>query len=563
MKNSFMIKKQPTVYTVLFAGEAGGGVREAGASFGRLLTNLGFSVMATADYQSLIRGGHNFTRVAFSVAPVGSDYKQVDVLVAYNAEALTRHSGVVKKTGLIISEKDIPEAHDEKNQITLPVIESAKKLSAPPIMRTSVALGALCYYFGIKIEELNKVFVASFKDKAQLNIDLAKIGYDIAVDKNIKTIPVGVGKTSDQVFLSGNQAVAEGMVKAGLKAFVAYPMTPASSIQEHLAKKYQTAGVKVIQPENEIAAANMIVGMAYAGIKSATASSGGGFALMHEAVSLSGISETPMVVVESQRPGPSTGVPTYTAQADLDFVRHSGHGEFVRVVLAPGDIAEAYEHGALAMNLAWKYQIPVLVLLDKHLSESFGAVVLPPVKEMTIKAGLAGASYQRFKFTGDGISPMVFPGAANTVIKNTSYEHDESGIATEDTKMIVAMQDKRLKKSKVLAKEKFVRLKVLGDKKSKKVVIFWGSTKGAVLEANKILAKPARLVQILSIDPFPIKEFLAAIKGANKIIAVEGNATGQLANLIREKTGLEIKNKILRYDGRPFEPVELAKELSK
>lgn len=549
----------------MFGGQAGDGVREAGVNFGRLLTKLGYSVVVTADYQSLIRGGRNSTTITFSDSEVYSDYSVVDVLVGFNAEAITVHQSEVKSSGIIFFDQTDKSITASKNIIALPIAQTAKAVGAVPIMRSAFILGALCQYFNLPLASLEQIFTEVFKDRAKLNIVLAKEGFNFLKHLSLKTINLPTPKFKNNSLLSGNQASAEGLMKAGLSIYVAYPMTPASAIQEYLAEIAKTKKIKVIQPESEVAVINMALGSAYTGAKTAVGSSGGGFDLMQEGFSLAGMAEIPLVVLEVQRAGPSTGVPTYTGQIDLAFVRSAGHGEFVRLILAPGDAEEAYLLSALAMNLAWQYQIPVIVLTDKQIGESFFSVNLPTteVKPGVVKGWSGKGEYLRYALTKDGVSPLAFPGTPNAVVKVNSYEHDELGLSTEEAGLVQAMQDKRFAKLSALAQEKFPRLKISGDKQAETAVIFWGSTKGAIMEANKYLTKPLRLIQVLCLEPFPKTEFLQAIKGAKKIVVVEGNHTGQLANLIQEQTGTMITNRILRYDGRAFDTQALARELTK
>jgi len=563
-----MNKNQEKIYTILIGGQAGDGAREAGVNLARLFCKLGYYVFASMEYPSLIRGGHNFCRVSFSKEKIFSDYRELDAIIALNQETADLHKNELKKTGVIFFDNNINSIIGKSGQlISLPITSYTKELSAPPLARTAVALGAFCRYYDLPLLKLNEVFTDIFGSKAQINIDLAQKGFDYLQDKNFgqTKFPKTNKKIKGQI-IDGNAATGEGMVAAGMKNYIAYPMTPATSILHHLAKQAPKYGLKVTQAESEVAVINMVLGSAYSGVRTATGTSGGGFALMTEALSMAGIAEIPTVVVESQRPGPSTGVPTRTAQGDLQFVRQI-LGEFPRIVLAPGDQQEAYEIGGKAMNLAWQYQLPVMVALDKHLSESlanadFSKIKIKPEK---IKTSKGGKNYQRYAFGADGVSPLCFPGTKDTIVKVNSYEHSEDGLITESAEMTQKMFDKRFAKLKNLEKEinSFKGVRIYGDKKSKNVVVFWGSTKGAVLEAIKYVKKPVKAVQVLAIEPLPVKSLLDAFKGAKKIIDIELNHTGQLAQVIAEKTGLKIKNKILKYDTFAFEPIELVKKIDK
>jgi 2-oxoglutarate ferredoxin oxidoreductase subunit alpha len=420
--------------------------------------------------------------------------------------------------------------------------------------------------FETMVADLKRVFA---EKSLEANIALAEKGYEFLKNANYrhsKSIRPH-SQTEAMELLDGNSACGLGMVRAGLDYYVAYPMTPASSILHYLAKNQRDFNIKTIQPENEIAAINMAIGIAYAGKRAATGTSGGGFALMEEAFSLAGMAETPIVVALSQRPAPATGVPTYTSQADLRFAIHAGHGEFPRLVIAPGDAQESFKAGADAMNLAWKHQLPVIVLLDKHLSDSQVSGVLPESSVSKREAKMYDGKpedFLRYRITEDGVSPMLFPGVAGATVRATSYEHDEEGLAVEDKEPIIASRDKRVAKAEGLRKDSlnYETLKTYGDPTAKDAILFWGSTKGAVLEASKYFNKPTRLIQVLWLEPFDAGRVLAALNGVERIIDVECNAGAQLAGLLRERTGISATHALLRYDGRPFDPLELAEKIN-
>jgi 2-oxoglutarate ferredoxin oxidoreductase subunit alpha len=308
--------------------------------------------------------------------------------------------------------------------------------------------------------------------------------------------------------------------------------------------------------------------MSYAGKRVAIGSATGGFALMQEAFSCAGMAELPLVVAVSQRQGPATGLPTYSSQTDMRFVIHAGHGEFPRIVMAPGDPEESFYMALEALNLAWEYQLPVIVLMDKIISEHASTSLLKSDEIKVARGNVAektGEKYGRYEITKDGISPMAFPGTPNTVVKVTSYEHDAFGITVDEPEATKIMLNKRFKKSDTLNASLRDRetVKVYGDSSSKNVVVFWGSTKGPVLEAVRYLEKPIKLVQIVWLEPFDSKKVMEELSGAEKIIDVECNHDGQLDALIREKTGIVTTDTILKYDSRPFEPVKLAEEINK
>ncbi len=588
----------PNIFTVAIGGAAGDGVREAGTNLGQFLTKLGFEVFVSFDYPSLIRGGHNFSRISFSKEKIYNDYSKIDVLIALNDETMHLHKNDLNAEAVVFSDKF--DAEDLKmfgqNAVLLPMVKTAEESNAPAITRTSVALGAVCYLLDLPFDEMDQILRRVFKEKGyEINITLAEKGYKYLEKLGFRhSRRMEHGGDKGKELADGNTAFAKGLLAAGLDFYIGYPMTPSTSILHYLAKNQSrrpegsglSDGVrhssessdrpqasekektfKVIHPENEIAVINMALGAAFAGKRTAIGTAGGGFALMQEAFALAGMSETPIAIAVSQRQAPATGSPTHTSQGDLKWVVNSGHGEFPRIVIVPGDPEEAFQAGADALNLTWKYQMPAIVLLDKHLSENSSTVIFNS-NEITVERGKIdekiNSEYKRYQITEDGVSPMAYPGTPDAVIKVTSYEHSEEGISTEDPKMVKAMGDKRFSKLKKLEKDfsKYETVKFYGDPKSKNIVVFWGSTKGAVLEAAKYLKNQPKFLQILWMSPFDTEKVAENLKNAKKIVIVENNRSGQLASIIREKTGINIENKILKYDSLPFDVVELAKQLN-
>lgn len=555
--------------TVVVCGAAGVGTRELGMSVSQVLARRGYEVFASVDYPSLIRGGHNFSRITFSRGKVYNDHTAIDMLLTFDEKSVPLHAKELKEDALVLGEHFAEEDAGAlgTRAVTVPMTAFAEELQAPAIMRTSAMLGAFAYTLQIPFEVVAGVLQDTFRDKgADTNIALAEKGYRHAEANGVKHANQIEPNEGPRELLNGSTTCGLGMVAAGLDMYIAYPMTPASPILHYLAKEQKGLGIKVIHPENELSAINMSLGVAYAGKRVATGTAGGGFALMQEAFSFAGVSETPVLVIISQRQAPGTGVPTYTAQADLRFAVHAGHGEFPRIVLAPGDAEEAYYCAADGLNLAWKYQTPVLVLMDKHLAESVMTGSIDPGRvqvERGVLAEQAGEGYKRYAFTESGVSPMAFPGTPGAIVKMTSYEHDEDGITTEDMATVKAMQEKRFRKTDLLPAEYGPRgaVRVYGDRESKKVIVFWGSTKAPVLEAAKYMQERVKLVQIVWVEPLDANWVRNELGDAEVIVDVEANHDGQLAGIIREKTGIHIEKKVLRYDSRPFEPLELAREL--
>jgi len=557
------------VFTIGIGGAAGDGIREAGNNLALLLTKLGYEVYLSFTYPSLIKGGHNYARISFSSEKIWCDHGALDLLIAINEETVKLHEKELHPNAVLIAEKfdkdDIITFGG--NAIALPLAQTAADNGAPNIAKTSVALGAFSYLLDIPLDHIKEILGKVFAEKGlEANIKLGEIGYGFMEKLNFrhwKKLDPGPG---GKELLEGNMAFGKGLVRAGLEYYVAYPMTPSSSILHYLAKEQKNLGIRVIQPENEIAVINMALGMAYAGKRVALGTAGGGFALMQEATSFSGIAELPVAIAVSQRQAPATGAPTASAQTDLRFIIHSGHGEFPKLVMAPGDPEESFKCGTDALNLAWKYQLPVIVILDKQLSENSMTAAVPQDKQ--IERGKIdespNAGYGRYKFTDDGVSPMAFPGKPEAIVKITSYEHDENGYTVDEPEKIGAMAEKRFKKGEALEREfgNFETVKVYGDANAENAIVFWGSTKGMVLEAAKYIEKPLKLVQIVWMEPFDSKKVAEVLGGAKNIIDVECNHNAQVASLIREKTGINIEKKILRYDARTFDPLELAEKIN-
>jgi len=539
--------------SVLVGGQAGDGIRQAGVIISKLLNSFGYRIFMYYDYPSLIRGGHNFSIVRASKEKIQASRDYVNIILALNQETVDKHRKKLTKDGFIIFDSDTAKAEG----IGVPATKIIKEIKGLPIMRGMTLIGALARTIGMDEKYLENVIKRSVPAKIELNIKAAKEGY--VRSQNILKLERLDQKPMPLLF--GNEALALGAVKAGLDIYIAYPMTPSSSILHYLAAHARDFKIAVVHPENEIAVITMAIGAAYSGARAMVGTSGGGFALMTESLSLAAMSETPIVIVVSQRPGPSTGVPTYTMQGDLHFILNAGHGEFIRFVVAPGDAEEAFYYTAEALNIAWKYQIPSLVLLDKHLSESlysFDEEIVGKVKVEDPLLWDGKGEYKRYLITESGISPLAFPGIHNAIIKATSYEHDEYGITTEESERIKEMTEKRLRKYNLLKKEveKMESIKVF-DRGSQEAVITWGSTKGVCEEVTGNLG--ITLVQPIVLEPLP-KKIRTVLKDVKKRIIVEVNATGQLRRLL-ENNGIKIHHTILKYDGRPFEVEELEEKI--
>jgi len=564
-------------------GKAGEGIMSAGLMFSKCASRGGLNIYNYTEYPSLIKGGHNTYQVHVGEDEVFFISSKIDLLIALDEETVNLHKNELNFGGGIIydsekvklGDKDLPKIKLYPIPLEKIALEYKNK-----ILKNTVALGAsialLDYDLGILSSMLTEMFKRKGEEMIKINIGAAKAGYDF-IKKNFKNdfgFKLVKTKNKPKMVLSGNEAIACGIEAAGCKFFSAYPMTPATSILHFLKAKEKDYGMIVLQPEDEISAIAMPLGASYAGVRAATATSGGGFCLMVEHLGLAAITETPIVIIECQRPGPATGLPTWTEQADLRFLIHAAQGEFPRVIIAPGDAKEAFYLTAEAFNLAEKYQIPVIILSDKLLSESYESTKEFNLERVKIERGeilsdtdlVKLKNYLRYQITKSGVSPRSLPGMISGLFDANSDEHDEYGFVTENQTIRIKMMDKRFSKLLALEKE-IVEPKIYGDKDAEITLIGWGSTKKPILEALKLFKEAGVKVKFLHFTylwPLPTKEITKILKGKGKKIILENNKTGQLASLIKEKTGLEPTSQLLKYDGRPFWPeeiVERAKEV--
>ncbi len=540
-------------FTIVIGGRAGDGIRQTGNLIARTLNQRGYHIFVNEDYPSLIRGGHNFSIIRCSTNPVQAIKENIDILIAMDEKTIQKHKNLNKNSVIIFDSSD----ETKQKGIGIKMKEYVSEKNYKPIMRNTVAYGTLCKILGIDLKLAKKMIEKIIGRHVKENIELVEYGYNQTKESFTKLDIIKKEKTA---IITGNEAIALGAVKAGLENYYAYPMTPATSVLHYLAENQDKFGLEVYQPESELATVNMAIGSAFAGKRSMVGTADGGFALMTEALSLTGISETPLLFFVSQRAGPATGVPTYTSQGSLLFTVFAGAGDFQKIVVCPGDAEDSFEYTGKVLNLVWKYQIPGIVLADKELSENtyeFNLEILKTVKKDEIKLSTE-KNYARYKFTDTGISPLLFPGKKDAVVRGTSYEHDEHGITTEDLRIVQKMQDKRAKKTESLINElkKTKTANIFGDKKSKTAIICFGSTKGICKEVGENLK--LKVIQPIFIEPFPIWEIEKELKGIEKIIVVELNMTGQLSKILTQNE-IKINKKILKYNSRPFVYEELHK----
>ena len=556
---------KPEVFTYLIGGKAGEGVKKAGTTAANMFSSTGRHVFQMDDYPSLIRGGHNFTVVSTSTREVLSHYMGADLVVALDERSYGIHRSHIAEGGVMVYNSD---AVKDGEGVGVPMTTEAAKHPDAGLRIGVSGVAALSAAIGQSPAELASVIEREYKRDLENNIAFATAIHEHVRRSVGGRFPLTPGAalqgavtpgSGGRHMFTGNQAIALGAAAAGLDMYIGYPMTPASTILHYLAAHEEDLGVTVVHPESEIAVANMAIGAAAAGARVMVGTSGGGFALMEEAFSFAGMAEAPLLCVLSSRPGPSTGVPTYTEQADLRFALNQGHGDFPRLVASPGTVQEAFTLAAEMLAMVWTYQTPGILLTEKHLSESRvtadidvgSAAWAEPVPHK-------GEGYHRYRDTDDGVSPLLFPPSAES-IKWSSYEHDEAGITTEESDTIVAMHDKRDRKGASLKQHlRGVRtVNRFGD--DGPVILTYGSTTMSVMEALSAGGIGARVVQPVYLEPFPVWE-LEDLRGES-VIVVEQSSTGQFATLMAERAGVRPSSVITRYDGRPFEPRELAEAI--
>ncbi len=566
----------PVDFNFMVGGEAGQGVQSVGFLLAKVFTRGGYHVFADQDYESRVRGGHNFFRIRVKDSRVGTIAEPVDLLVALNRESIDLHRKELASGGIAIFDVDkIRDISTGGELFGIPLERLAEEKAGDKVMANTVALGAALALVGYDLNILNAALVEHFGkgDIGDSNIAAAKAGYDYAQSEYKadfrKLKPVSETK---RMLLTGNEAISLAAIAAGCKFMSAYPMTPASSIMEYMAAKSKELDLVMVHAEDEIAAINMAIGAAYAGVRAMTATSGSGLCLMVEGMGLAGITETPVVIIDAQRPGPAVGLPTRTEQGDLQFVLHTHHGDFPRAVLAPANVEDAFWVTVRAFNWADKYQLPVIILTDQHLASSYATVDPFDLSQVTIDRGLlvsdkegAPSEYRRHRITQSGISPRAFPGLSSALVITDCDEHDEEGHLTEDAEERTQQVQKRLRKLFSL-KQEISAPWHYGPKKAETTLIGWGSTYGAIHEAVDMLRREGASVNMLHLNelwPFLAEAVTDAVSKAHSSYVIENNATGQLASLIKAETGHDVSGRILKYDGRPFTPAYIAEAVRK
>lgn len=575
-------------------GEAGMGIMTTGLLFSRICTRGGLNVFAYPEYPSLIRGGHNTYQVAVGEDTQWSQRKAVELLVALNAETIDMHADALVEGAAVIFDpadfttkgKYTAPSIEGKNIVWVPVEMDAviKEKKATKVARNTVAIGATFALLDHPFELVEAVIRDWFGGKkpefVESNVELARTGYEAIEDKNTHfeyQLHVVEGAEPKMV-IGGNQASAIGALKAGMKFYAAYPMTPSSGFLSYFAKQENNYDLVVKHTEDELAAMNMVIGAGFAGVRAMTATSGGGFALMGEALGMAGLAEVPLVAINGQRTGPSTGLPTWTAQADLRFILHASHGEWPRIVLTPGDAEECFRMTFDAFNLAEKYQTPVIIVIDKYNQLSSQSFAQFNTEGMEVDRGQmitqeeldkiveGGNEFLRYEHTENGISKRVIPGMPGGRHIAGSYEHEENGYTTEDEEETIKQNDGRFKKLEKFLAEDVKDPEIYGPEDADVTIVGWGSTKlpaMSALQQAEAAGVSINYMHFTYVDPLPVEAVEAAFAKTKKTLFVEGNIQGQLEGWIRQHTGLKADAHFRKYGGRPFYPEELLEEAQK
>ena len=551
--------------TIRIAGQAGQGMQTIGEVLCRMFKAAGFHVFAHQDNMSRIRGGNNYFQIRISCNPVSTLRNKAEIIVSLDKASISRHKNDLASNGIIIADKSKSGITEADSFIfDVPFSSLAIEAGGKELFVNSVSCGVLAAMTGVDFSFLEVVLKKVFSDKpAQTiadNIASAKKGFEFSAQKpEFVSFKIMGNKARNNLLLTATEAMVLGAIRAGCKFYSAYPMSPSTGIMEQMARYSKQFDIVVEQAEDEIAAINMIIGASFCGARSMAATSGGGFALMVEGLSLAGMTETPIVVIIAQRPGPATGFPTRTEQADLDFILSAGHGEFARVLYTPGTIEQAFYLTGKAFSISEKYQIPVLILSDQHLAECYQDIPAFDQDKISLtrfviskEESLKIKDYKRYCLDETGISPRAIPSWITDPVYADSDEHSEEGHITEDAGIRVKMVEKRLYKKMAALQQELEEPTVESIQGAQVVLFGFGSTFGVLKEVAGASEGRIGFVHLSQVWPFPKIELNRILKGAKKIITVENNAGAQLAKLLRRETGIEASGSILKFDGRPF-----------
>ena len=556
--------------SIVLCGEAGQGIQTVEEILVQAVKLGGYNVFSSKEYMSRIRGGENSTEIRVSSNRVVAYVNRIDILIAISRGAIDHLKDRISEDTIIMGDEDTLKDIEMPSLIKIPFLKTAKSIGGP-IFANIIAAGALSRILNIDQKIFDECITAMFRRKGEkiLEGDLKageegyKVGEDIIqsgkLNINIKKDP----QIRDELLLNGTEVVGFGCIAGSCKFMSSYPMTPSTPLQTFIAGNSTEFGMIFEQAEDEIAAINMGLGASYAGARSVVATSGSGFALMSEAVGLSGMIETPIVIYIGQRPGPAVGLPTRTSQEDLKMALYSSPGETPRVIFAPGKFEDAFYLTHHAFNLAEKYQIPIFILSDQYFADIYYNLPDLNLDEVNFKKYIVETdeNYKRYEITENGISPRGVPGYGDGLIVVDSDEHDEEGHITEDLNLRNRMVEKRLYKKFKGLEEDVIPPELIGPSDYEVLVIGWGSTYGAVKETLDNLEND-KVAFLYFKQVYPLhRETKSYLERADKTIIFENNAQAQFANLIKMETGFEIDEKSLKYNGMPFSVEEVTETL--
>ncbi len=566
------------IVSIKIGGPAGTGVKSVGLMLAKIAARSGYHICDNTEYPSLIRGGHNIMQVNFSTEVVTAPSLKSDLLIAFDQLTIDLHSDELHSGSGIVydidANLDLSKIGDGVSRYGIPLKKLALEAGEKNIFVNIVALSAATGLLGGNLETFKKLIEEEYGDKGEeiVNADkkAADLGYSYAVEnykddlRDYMKVIDSFSSPISYMILSGNEAAALGAISAGMQFAAIYPMSPINNVLHVLAANQEKFGFVYKQPEDEISAINMAIGASHAGVRSMTATSGGGFCLMTEAYGLAGITEVPLVIIDGMRGGPATGLPTWSGQGDLQMVLHAHQDDFPRIVLAPGDVEETYYMVKDAFHIADKYQTTVMVLMDKNLCENDRTMAFPDLSKIEINRGKFTKEkiddYFRYKYEDDGVSLRSIPGSGNFFIAN-SDEHGELGYSTEEIEERNKMMGKRMQKLITCEKEDMKDPVIYGPENADITIVSWGSNKGSIVEALKSFSN-VNYVHVTWMNPLPVGFLTTILSKAKHVIDIECNYTGQLADLIREKTGINIEDKYLKVDGRVIYPEEIVEKLN-
>ena len=558
--------------SIVICGEAGQGIQTVESILVQAIKMGGYHVFSSKEYMSRVRGGENSTEIRISSKRLTSYVERIDILLALSDGAIEHlHQRITPETLILGDEKNFKSV-TEYDTIAIPLFKSAEELGGP-IFSNVIAAGVISRVLNISSEIFNKIIMRMFSRKGEKivekDLEAGKKGHEIG-EQLVKSGKIKIQLTKDpqikyELLLSGTEAVGLGCLAGGCNFMSSYPMTPSTPLQMFMAQNGVEFDLIFEQAEDEIAALNMSIGAFYAGARSMIATSGSGFALMEEAVGLSGMIETPVVIYVGQRPGPAVGLPTRTSQEDLNLTLYSGPGEFARIIFAPGNFEDAFKLSQIAFNLADKYQIPVFILSDQYFAECYYNIPSLDLSDLNIENHIVKTdeNYKRYQLTPDGVSPRGIPGFGVGVVVVDSDEHDEEGHITEDLDLRAKMVEKRFTKKMEKIREEVIPPELVGNEDYEILVLGWGSTYGTIkevvneLDSDKIAFLHFKQVYPLSSDTGKY------LKKALKTIIFENNINSQFGNLIKLELGFDIDETVLKYDGMPFSVEEVTNNLKK